>query len=130
MSAEFAVQSGLYAALSGDSEVADLAAAIYDFAPQDAAWPYIEIGTVLFSEMDTKATVGFDFVARVHTRSRSGAVKETKDIQGAIYGALHLQGLTVAGYRTILLRRELSEVMRAPDGSFHGVCEYRGLIEE
>ena len=30
---------------------------------------------------------------------------------------------------SVLLRRELSDVTRAADGYFHGVCEYRGLIE-
>ena len=136
MAAEFEVQKGLYAALNGDATVSGLVNAIYDFAPQVAnggsggEFPYIEIGTIILNEMDTKTRNGFDFAARIHTRSRENSVKETKDIQAAIYSALHLQSVTVTGYATILLRRETSDVMRAPDGSFHGVCEYRGLIDK
>ena len=136
MSAETAIQGGLFTALSASSPVMALVAGIHDFAPQvadsgsDAVFPYIEVGRVVLAEMDTKTRLGFDFVARIHTRSRSGSAKECKDIQGAIYDALHLQGITVTGYTTILLRRETSDTMRTPDGAFHGVCEYRGLIDK
>ena len=136
MSADFEIQKALYTALTGNGTVNGLVNAVYDFAPQVAdggsggAFPYIEIGTILNGEMDTKTRNGFDFVARIHTRSRAGSAKETKDIQGAIYNALHLQSLSVTGYATILLRRETSDVMRTPDGAFHGVCEYRGLIDK
>lgn len=136
MGAEFEVQKALYTALNGDGTVSGLVNAVYDFAPQvsdggsGGAFPYIEVGTILFNEMDTKTRNGFDFACRIHTRSRSNSAKETKDIQSAIYDVLHLQGLSVTGYNTILMRRETSDVMRAPDGSFHGVCEYRGLIDK
>lgn len=126
MSAEFEVQKALYTALSG------LGFPVYDSAPQvvDGAggMPYCEVGAVVFAEYDTRDSTGFDFVARIHTRSRSAAMREVKDMQGAIYSALHLASPAIAGYTTILLRRETSDVTRAADGSFHGVCEYRGLI--
>lgn len=137
MSAEVAVQGALHARLVADAGVAAMIGTrVHDFAPQapdggDAGvFPYVEVGRVVLAEMDTKDALGFDFVARIHTRSRSGGAREAKLIQGAIYGSLHLAALSVAGWRTILLRRETSEVSRAPDGSFHGVCEYRGLIEQ
>jgi hypothetical protein len=136
VSAEVAVQGALHARLIADASVSSLVAArVHDFAPQavdggDAGpFPYVEVGRVVLAEMDTKDALGFDFVARIHTRSRSGSAREAKLIQGAIYGALHLVALPVTGWRMILLRRETSEVTRAQDGSFHGVCEYRGLIE-
>lgn len=136
MSAEFEIQKALYTTLNGDAGVSALVSNIYDFAPQtadgaDAAvFPYIEIGTILVNEMDTKSRNGFDFAARIHTRSRSNSAKETKNIQGAIYDALHYQSPTVTGYGTILLMRENSDVMRTASGAFHGVCEYRGLIDK
>jgi hypothetical protein len=137
MSAEVAVQAALHARLSADPALVGLIdGRVYDFAPQapdggDAgAFPYVEVGRVVLAEMDTKDALGFDFVARLHTRSRSGSARQSKMIQGAIYDALHLHGLSVAGWSTILLRRENSETTRAQDGSFHGVCEYRGLIEQ
>ena len=136
MSAEFETQKAIYTALLGDGTVSGLVQAVYDFAPQvadsgsSAAFPYVEVGAIVFPEMDTKTRNGFDFVARIHTRSRSSSSKEAKVIQGAMYDALHLQTLAVSGYNFILLRRETSDVIRAPDGAFHGVCEYRGLIDK
>lgn len=127
--AETAVQGALYTALTA------LGLRVYDSAPQQAdgastaVFPYVEVGAIIMAPFDTKERNGFDFVARIHTRSRSGSMKEAKEIQGQIYGRLHNGNLTISGQRLILLRRETSDVTRAGDGSFHGICEYRGLIE-
>jgi hypothetical protein len=129
MGAETAVQGALYSALAA------LGLTVYDVAPQaadgasTATFPYIEVGAIIFADFDDKTVNGFDFVARIHTRSRSGSMAEAKGIQSQIYTRLHNGDLTVTGQRTILLRRENSFCDRLTDGSFHGVCEYRGLIE-
>lgn len=124
MSAETAVQGALYTALFA------LGLRVLDAGQQDATWPYVEIGFIVMNAWDTSPETGFEYVARIHTRSRSASMKEAKDIQGQLYDRLHRGTLTVAGYHHVLIERERSEVMRAPDGSFHGVCEYRGLIDK
>lgn len=130
MGAEVEVQRAIYNALSL------LGLRVYDSAPQvedggsSAPFPYVEIGTIIFAPWDTSVEQGHDFVARIHTRSRSGSMMEAKEIQGQIYSRLHLGSLNIVGQDLILIRREASDVIRAPDGSFHGVCEYRGLIEQ
>lgn len=129
MAAEFEIQKALYSALTA------LGLRVYDSAPQaadggsTATFPYVEVGAIVLAPMDTKDRNGFDMAARIHTRSRSGSMKEAKDIQGQIYARLHHGDLTITGQSLILLRRETSDVTRAADGSFHGICEYRGLIE-
>lgn len=129
MAAEVEIQRGLYQALSA------LGLSVVDFGAQAAdggdagPFPYVEVGTVIIRPWDTARETGHNFVARIHTWSRSGSVLECKTIQGTIYARLHRQAITVAGHNLITLQRELSEVMRAPSGAFHGVCEYRGLIE-
>lgn len=129
MSAEWEIQKGLYQALSA------LGLKVVDFGRQDAdggdsgPFPYVEVGMVVCRPWDTARELGHEFVARLHVWSRSGSVAETKAIQGQIYARLHRQAITVTGYSLILLQNELSDVMRAPSGAFHGVCEYRGLIE-
>jgi len=129
MSVEFDIQAALYQAAEG------LGLTAYDTAPQvddsgtGADWPYVEVGEIDIAEWDDKGKRGFDFVVRLHTRSRSHGMKEAKDIQGQLYGALHLGGLTIPGHRVTLLRRESSRCFKAPNGSIHGVCDYRGLIE-
>jgi hypothetical protein len=129
MAAEIEIQRALYTALNA------LGLRVYDSAPQAidgasvATFPYVEIGAIVLSEFDTANETGFDFVARVHTRSRSASMAEAKGLQGQIYARLHRGALTVAGANFILIQRESSDCIRAGDGSFHGVCEYRGLIE-
>lgn len=128
--AEFEIQKGLFTALSG------LGLKVYDVQPQapdgasTANFPCVTIGTIVLAAWDVKESTGFDFIARIHTWSRSGSMKEAKDIQTAIYNRLHRGTITVAGYGLVDLLRETSDIMRDADGTFHGVCEYRGLIEK
>lgn len=129
MAAEFEIQRALFNALTG------LGLTVYDSAPQAAdggslaAWPYVEVGFISLAPFDTANSTGFDAVARIHTRSRSGSMAETKRIQGDIYDRLHRGALSVAGYRTVTMQRELSRCDRMSDASFHGVCEYRLLLD-
>ena len=130
MGAEIEIQRGLYSALTAAG------LRVYDSAPQasdggsTATYPHVEIGHIIVNDWDTTTRLGFDFTARIHTRSRSAGMAEAKGIQGAIYNTLHWQTITISGYNPVLLRRIMSDVQRSGDGSFHGVCEYRGLIEK
>ena len=135
MAAEVEVQRALYGALSG------LGLRVYDSAPQSAdggsvaAFPYVEVGAIVMAEYDTTTDTGFDFVARVHVRLGDGLglllvllLLLLILLLLVLDGRLHLGDLTIAGHTLILLRRETSDVTRIADGSFHGVCEYRGLV--
>lgn len=127
---EVAIQGALYSALSA------LGLSVVDVGKQAAdgssltPFPYVEVGMIVATPFDTARETGFEYLARIHTRSRSASMKEAKTIQGQIYTRLHRGALTVAGFQHVLVQRERSEVLQAPDGSFHGVCEYRGLIEK
>lgn len=136
MSAEAVLQGAIHAALTGDAAFVATGATVYDMAPQAAdggatvPFPYVEIGMIVLAPWDTYAELGFDFVARIHVRSRSAGMKQGKDIQGAIYDRLHRGALTLTGYRLIDMMFDSSTPLRAPDGTFHGVSEFRGLIEK
>lgn len=131
------VQAALHGALSTDAGVLALvaASAVFDDPPQSAdggfsVWPHIAVGKVIFTRWDTMREPGFDFVARIHVRSKSSGELEAKRIQAAIYARLHRT--TVFGlmdHRLIDLQFETEDVTRVQDGTFHGVSEYRGLIE-
>jgi len=129
MSGELAIQKALFLALSA------LGLRVVDRGQQQAdggsatAFPYVEVGFINLNPFDTATETGFDYVARIHVRSRSGGMAEAKTIQGQIYQRLHRGSLSIAGFRHILIQRESSQVMAAPDNQLHGVCEYRGLIE-
>lgn len=131
-SADFAIQSAIYSALSADATLTAITSNIVDFGPsQDDAsliYPYVAIGAIVASSFDSDNKDGFDYVARLHTWSNTGSAKQTKDIQSAIYGALHRVSLTVTSWNNFLIYRDSSFVERSSSGAFHGVCEYRGLI--
>lgn len=136
MGAEEDVQAALYTALSGYAPlVTTMGAAVVDSATQPGdggaatPYPYVEVGFIALSEWDTAHDTGFDFIARIHSRSRSAGALQAKRMQGAIYARLHRGALTMTSHRLIDLQRQTSDVDRVADGQFHGVCEYRGLIE-
>lgn len=131
MSAEFDIQKVLFDTLLNDAAITELGPQIVDFGPSEAdasgIYPYVAIGGMIFNESDTDTTTGFEIAGRIHTWGDRSA-KQVRDIQGAVYDALHLQQTPVEGFTSILLYRLRSEVMRVPSGAFHGVCEYRWLL--
>jgi hypothetical protein len=129
MGAEVEIQRALFLKLSAAGlSVVDSGKQAAD-GGSATPFPYVEVGYIVSSEFDTAYETGFSFVARIHTRSRSASMLEAKTIQGQIYTALHWQALTITGAHFISIHREMSDCIREPDGSWHGVCEYRGLLE-
>lgn len=130
MSGEFELQKALFSAVSG------LGYRAYDSAPQaedggsTATFPYVEVGAIVAAPFDTRSELGFDAIARIHTRSRSAGMQECKTMQGVMYDRLHRGALNVTGFSTIIIQRENSFCDRMADGTFHGVCEYRVMIEK
>lgn len=132
MSIEFDLQRAVYTVLTAAGIGAQ---GIYDVAPQasdggaSGVFPYVTIGRTVITQMDTQSTVGFAAQMRIHTFSRSGSMKECKDIQGAIFTALHRTPMTITGFNNFSLLREDTDCFPEGDGRLHGVCEYRALIE-
>lgn len=128
MSAETALQAAFYAAVNG------LGLRCYDVAPQitdngsSALYPFVTVGLATFNPRNTTTSKGFDFTVTLHVRSRSAGMKEAKDIQGQLYAALDQQPLSVSGFQTVSVDFANSTCLQAPDGSFHGVSEFRGFI--
>jgi hypothetical protein len=124
-----AIKTALYEAIAG------LGFTTYTVTPQasdggDASqFPHIQIGTVVASEWDTNTENGFDFTARIHTRWRGRDEEPGLLMQDEIYTRLHHGALDIQGYQLILLERQVTSV-DPMQGSFDGVCEYHGIIQE
>lgn len=136
MGYEFSIQNTIYDVLSTTSAVTSLAD-VYDNVPQaadagsDAAFPYITIGEDTLVEWDTDTELGADCTITIHTWSRYRGRKETKQIQGAIYAALHRANLTISGYNLVGIDWLQSESFMDTDGlTRHGVQTFRITIEE
>lgn len=146
MSAESNIQKAVYAKLIADSALAAILAknvnnsslpAIYDAVPQvkdsgsDLPFPYVTLGDDTMLDWDTDTSVGKEATITIHSWSRYRGRLEVKDIQGAIYEALHLSQLNVSGYHTVLCLSEYSESLLDPDGlTRHGVQRFRLIIDK
>lgn len=134
MSAELAVQGAIYTALAA-ADYSGATASTVTVRDADGQLtgaptaPYIAVGYIILTEWDTVTETGHEFTARIHTRSPSKSMAEVKGIQGVIYNTLHRHPLTMTSQINIVLMRQTSMCDRAPDGTFHGVCEYHGFIQ-
>ena len=132
MAIETDFQTALFERLNGASLGVT---GVHDIAPQDGdsgdetPFPYIAMGRVIMTELDSQTEDGWAVQFRIHTHSRTGAMLECKNVQGAIFAALHRKPLTIAGFNNFSLLRESTDCMSEGDSKIHGVCEYRALIE-
>ena len=138
MGVEVDFQQALYVRLSDQIVGSGLPSiGVYDIAPEGSAFPYVTIGVSDFRIFDAQSSFNFDVLTRIHTWSRSGSMLEPKQIQGQIYAALHDFDLllprfgapTQFDWRCFSMLRESSNILREEDQTFHGVCEYRALIQ-
>ena len=130
MSFELALQNTLFQTLSADPGVLALGASVWDDVPENyAGFPYITIGEAAFAEWDTDTSTGCIGTATIHTWSRKNGRKETKQIQGAIYDALHRAELAVTGFDCVSCDFIGSESFLDEDGKTrHGVQQFKFLI--
>lgn len=103
---------------------------IYDNAPQSAVFPYIVVGDDTAIPADTHSTKGSDNTITVHSWSRYRGRKEIKQIQQAVYDALHQHALVVSGAATVNCGWEYAESFLDADGlTRHGVQRFRVILD-
>jgi hypothetical protein len=131
------LQKAVFAALTGDADVASAVTGVFDHVPQpvdagdDSQFPYITIGQGTVREFDTDDVLGFDATVEVHVWSRQRGRREVKEIQGLVYDVLHRGDLTIDGYHFVSCDHEFSDSFLDPDGlTRHGVQQFRVLYED
>jgi hypothetical protein len=130
--ASWALQRGIYQALTGSSELTALlgGARIYDDAPQAAAYPFVSLGQSLVRDWSTGTEDGAEHLLTLHVWSQAGGKKEAHAIIEAIRAALHDRTLMLADHSLVNLRHEFSEARADPDGdTYHGIVRYRAVTE-
>ncbi len=137
MSFEIAIQQSIYNTLTANVPVASAVISINDDVDQpiDSGsaddFPYIVIGDDSVVEWDTDTELGADATIVIHTWSRQRGKKETKEIQGLIYNALHRANLTVTGYTLVGIDWIDSQTFLDGDGKTrHGVQTFRITIDQ
>lgn len=104
---------------------------ILDHVTQDETFPYVKIGEELVTtSWDTHDSKGSNNIVVLHVWSRYRGIKEVKDIQQAIYDALHQHSLTVSGADTITCEFDSANYVLDPDGlTRHGIGRYRVILD-
>jgi len=89
---------------------------VYDDIPENPIFPYLLIGESVEQSDDGTGTSGSDSVETIHVWSRQRGFKETKNITGQIYDALHQKKLSVNGRDTAHTFWDGSLTRRDSDG--------------
>ena len=101
---------------------------IYDFVPENTAFPYVKIGDQTMVDDGTKTKKGTDFTLMIHTFSRYRGSKEIKEIMSLVYDVLHESSLSVSGAMNNM-RFEFSDIIKENDGlTTHGMQRFRVFV--
>lgn len=106
-------------------------AAVYDHAPQDAAFPYEVVGESNGVEHDTDDSLGWDAELVIHTFSRFRGFEEVERIQRETDDALNRTEPVLVDARIVTLHRVSVDGVLDPDGlTRHGIHRFRAILEE
>ena len=124
------VQKATVLALRSDAALMVLVGGrVYDRAPQDVLFPYVEIGSIdTAPALETVAGAGTEIVVTLHTWSRTYGRVEAARIQSAIYDAIHERGFSLETGSLVLQRLLTQNLFPDEDGvTTHGVQRFRFL---
>ena len=146
MSAELELHKTVVEKLRGDAALTALLAAhgyapgqsaVYDYVPQpakpedEAPFPYVVVGDTTAAQWDADDFDGQEHTLTLHIWDRYRGSKRVREIQGAIYDALHRAALVVAGQHVIFCYFEFSATINDPDvRTEHGVVRYRVITTQ
>jgi hypothetical protein len=131
-SAALEVQTAIFAILDADVTLSALVTGVFDDVPESYTdFPYVTLGEDVLTEFDTDGVLGFRVSVTIHCWSQYKGQRETKQVQDAIYRALHHLAMTVPGYNMVLSRQVDQTSERDPDGmTRHGVQTFELLVRE
>lgn len=95
-----ALQEAVQAKLAGSSAVQALLGSpvrLYDHAPPSTAYPFVLYGDQRALAFDTKDTTGLEVTLSLTAYSRGRGRRELRQVESALYAALHRQSFTVTG---------------------------------
>ena len=126
-----AIQTAVYAALTGDRALMALVRSVRDEITEDAPFPYVTIGDATELPFDSFAEYGSDATLTLHVWSRGKGFKEAQAITHRLIQLLdNNTGLAVAGLTTVLLNKEMTETLREQDGiTRHVIVRFRIITD-
>lgn len=121
-----AVQTALYAALSGDATLMAAVTGVYDGVRPGAVLPYVTIGPDTASDAGWKGGVARDHRLSVTVWEAGPGAARAKAIMALCEAAMAGAPETVDGVRIVWLRVARSFVTSDADGVTQGMIEVRG----
>ena len=94
------LQEAVQARLASDAALVALLGSpirLYDHVPAVAAYPLVIYGDQRAAAFDTKTTTGLEVTLSLLVYSRGRGRRELRQVEEAIYAALHAQPLTLTG---------------------------------
>jgi hypothetical protein len=127
------VQQALRAVLVADLTLTTLITGVFDYVPEDAAYPYIVIGDATEIPDNSHDRYGWQTVATLHVWTQAEGHKQGLTIGRRITALLDHQPLTIPGYDHVVTRCEFSQTLTDPEppGNIrHLVLRYRVITEQ
>jgi len=111
-----AVQKGIY------TKITAIPLAVYDEAPENAAYPYVTLGETSTTDAGNKTGNADDHYETINIWSRAKGFKQCKDMMSAIITAISGSVYAEPGYRIVFVETDQVTTLRDPDGlTRHGV---------
>jgi hypothetical protein len=128
------VQAGVFSQLTGTPALTALLAAgaggIFDHVPAGAAFPYVVLGEMASSPLDTAGVSGNEISLAIHAYSRKTGMQQVRAIMQAVYDSLHDADFAVTGQSLVLCRCKGSSTQLGDDGlTRHGTQHFRIITE-
>lgn len=127
------VQQALYARLTGDAALMATISGVYDFVPEDAAYPFVAIGEVVETPDNRHGGFGRQTAVTLHVWSQYRGYRQALTIGARITALLDHQPLTIPGLDWIATRYEFGQTLTDPEppGDIrHLVLRYRVVTEQ
>jgi len=135
------VQITIFTLLKADTALATLldttvagAQKIFDFVPDNTAFPFVVIESKPYEDRGSYTTEGLQAEISIHTWYQPGGSssvagrgdKQVQLIQDRIDKLLHKQSVTISGWNALILRRSFIDIVVDPDNvTRHGIQKFK-----
>ena len=125
-----AVQKSLHSRLTADATLMGLVEGVYDYVPQDAAYPYVTLGDAQVENQSTSTNALYRIRLQLHVYSRAKGRKEIHEIMHRVHALLHDATPSVSGHDVVDMKFQRSDVALLRDGDgYHGRMLFSVLVE-
>jgi hypothetical protein len=131
-----AIQQAVYGALTGDAQLTALLGGddkIVDGAPEDIAYPWIDLGEAMETPFNTHDGFGRETPITLHVWTQARGHSQGLTIAARVLQVLDHQPLTITGHHHIVTRYESGQTLTDPEppGDIrHVVLRYRVITEQ